>query len=114
MAPGRRSAVAGAAGSGSVVRVVAPAGPIDGGRLDAGAEIIASWGLTVELGEPVRAVDNRLPYLAGADALRAADLTAAWTDPKVAAVWAARAVTAASGSSTSLTGRPCGRSGRNT
>ena len=35
-------------------------------------------------------VDDGLPYLAGADALRAADLAAAWTDPNVAAVWAAR------------------------
>lgn len=77
-------------GPGSVVRVVAPAGPVDPGRLAAGTEIIASWGLTVELGEQVLAVDDRLPYLAGADALRAADLTAAWTDPGVAAVWAAR------------------------
>ena len=64
--------------------------PVDPGRLEAGVEIIASWGLTVELGEQVRAVDERLPYLAGSDALRAADLTAAWTDPRVAAVWAAR------------------------
>lgn len=75
---------------GSVVRVVAPAGPVDRGRLAEGTEIIASRGLTVELGEQVLAEDDRLPYLAGADALRAADLTAAWTDPGVAAVWAAR------------------------
>ena len=77
-------------GPGAVVRVVAPAGPVDRGRLAAGAEIIASWGLTVELGDSVLAVDDRLPYLAGADVLRAADLTAAWTDPVVAAVWMAR------------------------
>ena len=77
-------------GPGAVVRVVAPAGPVDPGRLEAGVEIIASWGLTVQLGDHVRTVDDRLPYLAGSDALRAADLTAAWTDPRVAAVWAAR------------------------
>jgi muramoyltetrapeptide carboxypeptidase len=75
---------------GSVVRVVAPAGPVDAGRLAAGVEIIASWELKVELGDHVRTVDDGLPYLAGADALRAADLAAAWTDPNVAAVWAAR------------------------
>jgi muramoyltetrapeptide carboxypeptidase len=75
---------------GSVVRVVAPAGPVERGRLAAGVAVIASWGLRVELGEQVLAVDERLPYLAGADAIRAADFTAAWTDPEVAAVWAAR------------------------
>lgn len=73
-----------------MVRVVAPAGPVDAGRLEAGLAILAAWGLTVELGDHVRAVDDRLPYLAGADELRAADLTAAWTDPKVGAVWVAR------------------------
>jgi hypothetical protein len=49
-----------------VVRVVAPAGPVDAGRLAAGVEIIASWELTVELGVHVRTVDDRVPYLAGA------------------------------------------------
>jgi muramoyltetrapeptide carboxypeptidase len=73
-----------------VVRVVAPAGPVDSGRLAAGVQILTSWDLQVELGEHVLALDDRLPYLAGADALRAADFTAAWTDPEVAAVWAAR------------------------
>ena len=75
---------------GSVVRVVAPAGPVDEGRLTAGIEILQSWGFRVQLGDHVHAVDERLSYLAGADAQRAGDLTAAWTDPAVAAVWAAR------------------------
>jgi muramoyltetrapeptide carboxypeptidase len=75
---------------GSLVRVVAPAGPVDSARLTTGVEILQSWGLRVELGDHVRAVDDRLSYLAGADAQRAADFTAAWTDPGVAAVWAAR------------------------
>ena len=76
--------------TGSLVRVVAPSGPVDRDRLAAGVAILASWGLRVELGEHVPAVDERLPYLAGADALRARDVTVAWTDPEVAAVWAAR------------------------
>lgn len=77
-------------GPGAVVRVVAPAGPVDPVRLQAGAEIITSWGLTVQLAEHVLAADARLGYLAGADEVRAADLTAGWTDPAVGAVWAAR------------------------
>lgn len=70
--------------------MVAPAGPVDAERLDAGMAILASWGLRVEAAEHVLAVDDRLAYLAGGDAARAADFTAAWTDPDVAAVWAAR------------------------
>jgi muramoyltetrapeptide carboxypeptidase len=73
-----------------VVRVVAPASPLDSAWLAAGVEVLGSWGLTVQPAEHVLAVDERLPYLAGADELRAADFTAAWTDPDVAAVWAAR------------------------
>ena len=73
-----------------MVRVVAPAGPVDAARLVAGVEILRSWGLSVELGEQVLTVADRLSYLAGTDAQRAADFTAAWTDPEVAAVWAAR------------------------
>ena len=73
-----------------MVRVVAPAGPVDPDRLAAGEQILTSWGLRVECGEHVLAVDQRLPYLAGPDALRAAEFTAAWTDPEVAVVWAAR------------------------
>jgi len=76
--------------AGARVRVVAPAGPVDVARLAAGAEILTSWGLRVELDERVQAVDDRLPYLAGSDGLRAASFTAAWTDPEVVAVWAVR------------------------
>jgi muramoyltetrapeptide carboxypeptidase len=75
---------------GSVVRVLAPASPLDSAWLAAGLEILGSWDLTVQPAEHVLAVDERLPYLAGADALRAADFTAAWIDPDVAAVWAVR------------------------
>ena len=94
--------------AGSLVRVLAPAGRLDPDRLRAGTAIVASWGLRIELAEHVLAVDDHLSYLAGADALRAADLTAAWTDPEVAAVWTAAADTAASGCWTCLTGRHSG------
>ena len=74
--------------AGSLVRVVAPAGPVD--RLAAGLEVLTSWGLRIELGEHVLARDDTLPYLAWADVLRASNFTAAWTNPEVATVWAAR------------------------
>ncbi len=75
---------------GAVVRVVAPAGPVDPGRLEAGVGIIASWGLTARVGGHVLTTDQRLPHLAGSDDLRATEFTAAWLDPGTAAVWAAR------------------------
>jgi muramoyltetrapeptide carboxypeptidase len=75
---------------GSVVRVVAPAGPVNAEWLATGAEIIAGLGLTVRVGDHVQTISDRLPYLAAEDAVRAADFTAAWTDPATAAVWAAR------------------------
>lgn len=75
---------------GAVVRVVAPAGPVDPGRLRAGSEMITSWGLTVQLAQHALDTDERLPYLSAPDEVRAADLAAAWTDPEVDAVWAAR------------------------
>ena len=70
--------------------MVAPAGPVDRGRLETGLAVLASWGLRVELGGHVLATDDRLSYLAGSDAVRSADFMAAWTDSEVAAVWAAR------------------------
>jgi muramoyltetrapeptide carboxypeptidase len=76
--------------SGSLVRVVAPAGPVDRGRLEAGVAVLTGWDLRVELGEHVLTSSDGLPYLAADDVRRAADLTAGWTDPEVAAVWVAR------------------------
>ncbi len=90
---------------GAVVTVVAPSGPVDSDRLEVGAAIIASWGLTVRyadhvlasnskgddpLGPPRATRHDHLGYLAGDDRVRAADFVAAWTDPDTAAVWAAR------------------------
>ncbi len=51
---------------------------------------LQSWGFDVEVSAHVLDVDPRLPYLAGIDADRAADFTAAWTGPEVAAVMLAR------------------------
>lgn len=70
--------------------VVAPAGPVDPGRLARGVAVLESLGLRVEVGPHVLDRDARLAYLAGADADRAHDLASAWCDPGVAAVFCAR------------------------
>jgi muramoyltetrapeptide carboxypeptidase len=76
---------------GDVVAVVAPAGPAPPARLAAGVAVLRGWGLDVRVPEVVaEGRASALPWLAGTDAERAAQLTAAWTDPQVRAVWAAR------------------------
>jgi muramoyltetrapeptide carboxypeptidase len=75
---------------GDRVAVVAPSGPIEKDRLDAGCEILRSWGLDVVVGAHVTARHEVFGYLAGTDADRAADLTEAWCDPTVSAVLCAR------------------------
>lgn len=77
-------------GPGSVVEVVAPAGPVPEDLLAKGVAILRSWGLEVRVGAHVTDRHPRLGYLAGADAVRAAELTRAWCDPDVAAVLCAR------------------------
>jgi muramoyltetrapeptide carboxypeptidase len=76
--------------AGSRVAVVAPAGPVPEEPLYRGIAVLESWGLRVELGKHVLDRHSRLPYLAGADADRAADLQRAWCDPGVDAVFCAR------------------------
>ncbi|HEU4515285.1 MAG TPA: DUF4031 domain-containing protein [Nocardioidaceae bacterium] len=75
---------------GDTVAVVAPAGPVPVGRLEAGLEVLRSWGLELRETPHVRAGRDVLPHLAADDVSRAADLMAAWTDHDVAAVVAAR------------------------
>lgn len=75
---------------GSRVAVVAPAGPIPEDLLVDGVKLLASWGLDVQVGKHVLDSHPTLPYLAGADADRAADFQAAWFDPSVDAVLCAR------------------------
>jgi muramoyltetrapeptide carboxypeptidase len=75
---------------GQHVAVVAPAGPIPDGLLDAGVAWLREWGLDVTIGEHVTARHPTLDYLAGSDADRAEDLRRAWCDPDVAAVFCAR------------------------
>jgi muramoyltetrapeptide carboxypeptidase len=76
--------------AGDRVAVVAPSGPVVPERLDAGVRILRSWGLEAVLGDHVLTRHPELPYLAGTDEQRAADLQRAWTDPSVSAVVCAR------------------------
>lgn len=72
--------------AGDRVRVVAPGSPPDA-RLARGIEILTGFGLVVELGAHV---NDRFGYLAGTDEARLADLNAAFRDPGVRGVFAAR------------------------
>jgi muramoyltetrapeptide carboxypeptidase len=73
--------------AGDRVRIVAPAGIPDPARLARGVQILQGFGLVVELGEHVY---DRYGYLAGTDDARLADLNAAFRDPGVRGVFAAR------------------------
>ncbi len=75
---------------GDTVAVVAPAGPVPDDRLDAGLEVLRSWGLVVQEMPHVRGRLEDLDYLAATDAARAAGVMAAWCDPAVSAVFCAR------------------------
>ncbi|MGI5200991.1 S66 peptidase family protein [Spirillospora sp. CA-108201] len=84
---------------GDRVAVVAPSGPAEPARLEAGCAVLRDLGLDVVVGKhaldrvnldgagPARGDWHRL---AGTDADRAADLQAAWCDPRVRAVVCAR------------------------
>jgi muramoyltetrapeptide carboxypeptidase len=76
--------------AGDRVAVVAPSGPVDPERLERGARVLRGLGLEVVFGEHTLDIAPGLPYLAGTDADRAADLQAAWCDPEIAAVLCAR------------------------
>ena len=75
---------------GDPVAVVAPSGPVDPARLDAGLAVLRTWGVEVRETVAVRSSDVRLPYLAADDAARAEAFTRAWCDPAVRAVFCAR------------------------
>ena len=70
--------------------MVAPAGPVDPQRLAAGLEVLRGWGLEIDVFPGVAERDQRLPYLAGDDAVRAKDFRAAWLDTAYTAVFCAR------------------------
>jgi muramoyltetrapeptide carboxypeptidase len=76
--------------AGDRVAVVAPSGTVRPERLEQGVAVLESWGLRVDVMPHVLATESPLPYLAAADADRAADLQRAWLDPGIAAVVCAR------------------------
>ena len=75
---------------GDRVALVAPSGPVAPDLLDRAVAILTGWGLEVVVGDHVLDTHPTLPYLAGTDTDRAADLQRAWCDPTVAAVLCAR------------------------
>ena len=76
-----------ALGQGARVALVAPAGPVDAERLEISVGRCRALGL-----EPVvlPAACARHGYLAGTDAMRLADLQAAFDDPSIDGIWALR------------------------
>lgn len=75
---------------GARVAVVAPSGPVPADRLHAGLDVLRGWGLDPVVMPHVLDTHPSLPYLAGTDGARARDLTDAWCDPTVSAVFCAR------------------------
>ena len=73
--------------AGDVVGVIAPSGPVDEARLQAGIKVLEGWGLRVEVGS---AVLKRHGYLAGSDDARLDDLVRMVADPRVRAIFCAR------------------------
>lgn len=73
---------------GDLVALVAPAGPCDAGRLDAGISILESWGLRVDRLPP--GDGRQLGYLAGSDRCRGQRIEQAFGRAEVRAVFAAR------------------------
>ncbi len=88
--PGRSLIRASRLRPGDRVAVVAPAGPVEADRLEAGLDVLRSWGLDVQVAAHARGTHERFGYLAADDASRADDLMRAWTDPEVQAVFCAR------------------------
>lgn len=76
--------------AGDTVRLIAPSGPTDEESLQRAVGQLESWGLTVVLGENVRARHPHVKYLAGTDDQRRRDLVDAWCDPDASAVIALR------------------------
>lgn len=75
---------------GARVAIVAPSGPVPEDRLEHGLGILRGWDLDPVVMPHVTDRHREFGYLAGDDAARARDLTAAWCDPSVAAVLCAR------------------------
>lgn len=75
---------------GDRVALVSPAGPAPAARIDRAAALLASFGYEPVPAVHLTAAHPRASYLAGSDAQRAADLTDAWMDPSIAAIFCIR------------------------
>ena len=75
---------------GDTVAVTATAGVVLEERLAPGLDRLTGWGLTARVAAHVFDRAPTLDYLAGTDADRAADFTAAWHDPAVRGIVVAR------------------------
>lgn len=71
---------------GDLVALVSPSGPAPSEQLDAGVDVLESWGLRVRVMPNARATHDVHAYLAGGDEARAADFSDAWADSDVRAV----------------------------
>ena len=73
------------------IRVISPAGPVRPEHLEAGLEVLSSWGMRVEVDARATASRPRpRGYLAGSDAERLAALHAAFADASVGAILCSR------------------------
>ncbi|GIG66436.1 S66 peptidase family protein [Phytomonospora endophytica] len=72
---------------GDSVRVVTPSGPTSRERLTPGLELLAEWGLDVQVPDGVLDRDG---FLAGSDAARLTEFNEALADPSVRAVFCGR------------------------
>jgi muramoyltetrapeptide carboxypeptidase len=72
---------------GDTIGVISPAGVSDAAAMADGVALLQSWGYRVKVFPHAL---NQWGYLAGTDAERLADLVAAFTDPEITAVLAAR------------------------
>ena len=88
--PGRPLVRAPRLRAGDRVAVVSPSGPVPAERLAAGLDVLTSWGLDAFATDVARGTDLRFTYLAADDAARTDDLTRAWCDPDVRAVFCGR------------------------
>jgi muramoyltetrapeptide carboxypeptidase len=75
---------------GDRVAVVGTSSPIGAGDVDRISALAERLGLEAVVYPSATATDDALPYLSGPDQLRARDLTTAWCDDSVVAVWASR------------------------
>ncbi|MEC3976832.1 S66 peptidase family protein [Amycolatopsis sp. H20-H5] len=75
---------------GDTLALVAPSGPVPDALLETALPVLRDWGVKVKIGACVRGGSAGLPYLSATDEQRAAEFTAAWLDPEVTCVLAAR------------------------